>query len=234
MKLEQLIQRVQSLYSRGAQSDDSRLTQRHIYNKLQSSRALLITQKANKKQKISDWSYQVLPCIELIDVPIHDCPCIPISDCTVKRSKYPLPKPLINLNSQMINYILSLDDKIKFDETSRLEYRYSDGNKYTRYNPKYIIDGEGYGYFYAKIVPKVVKMRFVAEDPVAAFTYPSYCGDIDGCDRSNPFSMEFPIDPDLIDVTIDFAIKELIIFFRQNPQDTQNDTTDDSPQTQQQ
>ena len=50
MKTEELIQRVQSLYSKGVQSDDSRLTSRHIYNKLTTVRAKLVTEEAKKNQ----------------------------------------------------------------------------------------------------------------------------------------------------------------------------------------
>ena len=34
MKIKEIIQRVQSLYSKGVQSDDTRLSDRHIYNKM--------------------------------------------------------------------------------------------------------------------------------------------------------------------------------------------------------
>ena len=45
MTVGDLIQRVQSLYSKGVESDDSRLTRRHIYNKLLSVRSTLIFNK---------------------------------------------------------------------------------------------------------------------------------------------------------------------------------------------
>ena len=75
MKIGEIVQRVQSLYSKGVHSDDSRLSARHIYNKLLTVRARLISQEAKKKQKISQWNYQTISCIELIKVPAHECPC---------------------------------------------------------------------------------------------------------------------------------------------------------------
>jgi len=54
MKVEEAIQRVQSMYSRGLQSKDSRLSSRHIYSALCSGRATLIQQQIDKGQKLSD------------------------------------------------------------------------------------------------------------------------------------------------------------------------------------
>ena len=48
MKIGEIAQRVQSLYSRGVESDDTRLMQRHIYNKLLTTRAKLISEQAKK------------------------------------------------------------------------------------------------------------------------------------------------------------------------------------------
>ena len=98
MKIGEIVQRVQSLYSKGVHSDDSRLSARHIYNKLLTVRARLISQEAKKKQKISQWNYQTISCIELIKVPAHECPCLPPIGCDMLRSKYKLPKPLSGLS----------------------------------------------------------------------------------------------------------------------------------------
>ena len=48
----EIIQRVQSMYSKGVESDDSRLRARHIYNKLLTTTAKLYQQQKNKKQRI--------------------------------------------------------------------------------------------------------------------------------------------------------------------------------------
>ena len=45
MTTGEVIQRIQSLYSKGVQSDDSRLRPRHIYNKLLSTTAKLYEQQ---------------------------------------------------------------------------------------------------------------------------------------------------------------------------------------------
>ena len=53
MRVGDIIQRIQSLYSKGSQSDDTRLTPRHIYNKMLTVRSKLISEGAKKKQKVN-------------------------------------------------------------------------------------------------------------------------------------------------------------------------------------
>ena len=67
MKLGDLIQRVQSMYSHGVQSDDSRLSGRHIYSKLVSARARLIEKELKSGRGFTAWSMQLLPCVELVE-----------------------------------------------------------------------------------------------------------------------------------------------------------------------
>ena len=134
MLVGELIQRVQSLYSKGAESDDSRLTRRHIYNKLLTVNSTLIFNKLNKRQYISQWNYQTLPCVELILVEGNDCPCVTPIGCQILRTKEKLPKPINSLSGHNLQSVTSIDGSIIFSETSfkgqkwRCEFRHS----YTR------------------------------------------------------------------------------------------------------
>ena len=101
MIIKEVIQRVQSLYSKGVESDDTRLSSRHIYNKLLTVRAKLFQEKINKKQFISPYSYSEFNCIELIKVPVHECPCVPPLGCCTLRSKYKFPPILTGSRSAM-------------------------------------------------------------------------------------------------------------------------------------
>ena len=74
---KEIIQRVSSLYSKGVQNNDVRLMKRHIYNKLITSRNILIVNQSNKRQRISLECYQTLSCIEMSEVNKTDCNCIP-------------------------------------------------------------------------------------------------------------------------------------------------------------
>jgi hypothetical protein len=223
----ELIDRVQSLYSKGVSSDDARLSKRHIYSKLKSSRNKLVTQEAKKRQKINDWNFIVLPCVELIKVPNHDCPCIPTIGCDVYRTKYKLPKTLTDLNRHLINYVMNIDSQKLIDETTREAYLYEAGNKYTSGHLKYILENE-YLFVYGKNIPRYIKIKLLAEDPVDAYNYPSACKEecIDCEDCSNILDRPFPIDSDLVDTLIEMAAQELVSVFIQMQEDKTNNTSD--------
>lgn len=229
MLIRDLIQRIQSLYSKGVQSDDSRLTPRHIYNKMMTVRSKLIYQKANKKQKLNQWNFQTIPCIELIKAPIHECPCLPPVGCEILKTKYPLPKPISNLTNHIIQSVTSLDGSVLYSETAWAEYKYKIGNKYTAKKPDYFIRN-GYLYITHKTGPKVITVTGLFEDPLEVEKFPSYCDeDCAECkDCGDYLDKEFPIDNDLIDTLIEFCIQELIVMFSQSEQDKTNNSKDDN------
>ena len=226
MKVIEIIQRIQSLYSKGVQSDSSRLTPRHIYNKMLTVRTKLLSEKAKKKQKISDWNYQVLQCIEMIDVPKFDYPITPIEKCKVRRSKYKIPRVLTDYNGNMIDYVMTIDTYEKFDYTNRNEMLYVMGNKYTSNKKRYLIE-DGYLYAYGRNVPYMVRMRAIFEDPIQAYQFKDLCENSkkDACGL-DIFEMDFPMDGDQMDILIEFAVQELIVLFSQNQEDLTNDNMD--------
>ena len=226
MLLKEILQRVQSLYSKGVQSDDTRLKPRHTYNKLLTGRSKLLSQQAKKKQKISDWNYVILPCVELIKVSSHDCPCLPQIGCKVYRTKYPLPRPMTNLNVHLIDWVLTLGGDRKFNEKTRDGQRNLKGNKYTKATDTFVLENS-HAYFYGKDLPKVVKIKLLAEDPIKALDYPSICDgeDCEDCtDCVSAFDKEFPIDADLIDTLVELTYGELVDGFSKMQQDLTNDT----------
>ena len=225
MKVSEIIQRIQSLYSRGVQSDDSRLTSRHIYNKMVSLRSKLITQEAKQKQKVNDWNYQELPCVELIKASKHECPCLPAIGCTILKSKEPLPKPLTNLHKHLIRAVTSLDGSIVYDPTEWKKLKYRKGNKYTPYTPEYWIRNN-HLYTMHRHGPKVLFVELLAEDPLEAENFPSFCGNISTEECNNPLEGKFPIDNDMVDTLVELASAELISVFKQNTEDLTNTTTD--------
>lgn len=223
MLIKEAIQRVQSLYSKGVQSDDSRLSARHIYSKLKSSRARLIKQKLDKNQIISNWNTQILPCVEMELAPQHECPCLPPIGCKILKSKYPLPKPLNSRNRQLIIYVTSIDGSTIYAETTWTEKKYKKANKYTANKLDYYIKND-YLYLTHKGGPKVVTVAGVFEDPVEAAGFTSYCEGAINC--LEPLDSEFPIDEDQTDTLIEMATKELVVLFSQNKEDLTNDSKD--------
>lgn len=229
MLLGEIIQRVQSLYSQGLQSKDTRLTSRHIYSAVSTARSILLRQQYNKNQSTNQWSYQTLPCVELIKAPVHECPCIPSNGCMILRSKHKIPKPVSGLDKHLIQSVTSLDGSIRFDETSFENVKYnSKGKKYTSKEPYYYFRNE---YIYVTVLKnlKVLTLTGLFDDPVAAKQFPSFCAsDCPECECEDIMDMEYPIDGDLVRPLIQLANDELIIIMKQMTEDRKNNATNDT------
>ena len=132
MLIEEFIQNVQSEYSKGVQSKDTRLSPRHIYSVGIAARETVLTQQANKKQIISEWNYQTLDCVELEPQRINPL----VSSGPILRSKYKIPRILSSLEGPLFRSITSLDGSITFDITSFGTNIYNKGNKFTSKKPK--------------------------------------------------------------------------------------------------
>ncbi len=224
----EIIQRVQSLYSKGVQSDDSRLTPRHIYSVLISNRSRIISQQINRREKISQWVYQDIPCIELIKAPIHECPCLPDIGCTFLKSKYRLPDPLVSNRGHAIQHVTSIDGSIIYSETSWTERKYKSGRKYTSKVPDYFIRNGHLMISYYR-GPKIVTMRGLFEDPLEVDEFINYCPDEcteDCIDCDSIFEEEFPLDPKNIQTLIEMSLKELLEIFSSSLEDITNNSTD--------
>lgn len=230
MNNSELIQRVKSQYNKGVASDDSRLTSRHIYNKLLSVRSRLLFQKVNKNQKINQWSYQTIPCIELIEAPIHECPCVPIG-CKILRSKYKLPKTLSGLSRHIIQSVTTLDGQENISESSFELEKYRKGNKYTPTKPHYYIRNE-YLYITNMRSLEVITLTGLFDNPLEVYNFQGFCPELNcpDCDCISYLDLEFPIDPELEDPIIELSLKELVEFFSQMREDQTNDARDNNIQ----
>lgn len=225
MKISEIVSRIQSLYSKGVQSDDSRLSNRLIYNKLLTVRARLISQEAKKKQKISPWNYQTLSCIKLIEVPPHDCPCVPPLGCKILRSEEVLPEPLSGLSGTLIQYVGTIDRSIKIDEISFNAVNSQKGNKYTSNKANYFLHN-GYIYITTSHNLKAIMMIALFEDPIKARQFKGLC-DCEDCQNCIDYMEEdFPIDNDLTDAMIELSVNELIVMFSQSMEDLTNNSRD--------
>lgn len=226
MILGEIIQRVQSLYSKGVQSDDTRLSRRHIYNKLLTARTKLLELEADKKQKISHWSYQSLPCVELEEANLYNFPLTPPKGCKILKTKYPLPKLITDLNRHLIKSVMSIDGEITYSELQERSRKYKKANKYTANKPDFFLK-EGNLYITHRKGPKIISITGLFEDPVEALQYPSYCEKTTE-DCKSILDMEFPIESDSIDTLVKMAANELIILFSKNIEDLTNNAEDDT------
>jgi len=228
MLIKEIIQRVQSLYSKGVQSDDSRLSSRHIFSVLISLRSTLLTQKINKKQSVSQWNYQTLNCVELIKAMPYECPCLPQVGCEILRTKHKLPKPLQGLmDGHMLQSVTSLEGSVTFSKTTWRAKKYKRGSKYTSNKPDYFIRDE-YLYVTSKKGARFISIEGLFEDFIEVDNFPNFCEeDCTDCqDCVAIFDKEFPIDRGMIKTIVEMASVELLAQFNAGKEDTSNNTRD--------
>lgn len=225
MKIKELIDRIQELYSKGVKSDDSRLSNRHIYSKMVSARSRVVEQDSKKKQQVNQYVYQTIPCAELIAVPAHECPCLPPIGCKILRTKYPLPQPLSNYDTHLIQSVTSLDGNVVYSEESWIGAGYKKGNKYTSNKLDYYLKN-GYLYVTHKSGPRVITITGLFNDPVEVGQYPSFCDEYECDDCTSPLDMDFAIDGTMSEVVESIVINTLLAPFTNAQEDITSNTRD--------
>lgn len=229
MLIRLTIQRVQSLYSKGVQSRSSRLSNRNVYYKFISTRSTLHTNEKKKKQKISQWTYQTLPCIELESVPLNDCPTTLQSGMMILKSKHPIPSMLTDFDSHIIQSVTGLEGRMVLTEINYEDLKYQKGNKFTSKDPSYYFRTIGTKvYLYITVTTRIPCVSLVAlfDDPLEAYLFPSLC-DPNPYPCLNYLDFEFPIDDDQMNSLIQLTATELIDAFTSRKQDKSNDSIDD-------
>ncbi len=210
-----IIQRVQSLYSKGVQSDNSRLSSRHIYDVLCSNRATLLSQEYKKNQRLSSYCYQVIDCVELETIILPD-------DCRILRSKYEIPATIVSADRHVIE-VSTLNDGLTLKQTVSVNAKYKKGNRYTSKVPEFYIK-DGYLYVTATLLFESVTIEGVFEQPLQAFTFKS-CTPKNDC--KSYLDYIFPMEKDLSTVLIQQTANELIGMFTQAKEDKVNNSQED-------
>lgn len=225
MIVRELVQRVQSGYSRGVESDDSRLSSRYIYNKFLTVRSVLIANRAKDRQKISQWNYQTLPCIEMVLAPIHECPCLPSDDCKILKSKYKIPRVLTDKDRHLIQSVSTLDGSFRFSEILWEDIKNQKGNKYTKTVSGYFIRDE-YLYLSHDKEKEVVTMTALFANPEDVYSFVGSCTQ-ETVSCLSPLDKDFPADSELLDGMISISVQELINLFSRTSVDEANNASDD-------
>ena len=233
MLIQEAIQSVQSLYSKGVHTDDTRMSSRQIYSKLSTVRSMLLAQKLRKKQRLNDQSYQTLNCIKLIKAAKHECPCIPNLDCNVYKTEMTIPDFLIGFKP-MIESVTSIDGEISFNRTTWQRVKDVAYHKYTGNSPVYWLK-DNFVFVMNNKKMQFLAIRGVFEDVLAAHRFNSSCYSAqpccDDCDDIDPcvsnLSYEFDMDSDLIDTAIKLTYSELLPIFLSIQQDNRNNSKDD-------
>ncbi len=212
--VREVIERVQSLYSKGIKSKDSRLSSQHIYSVVCGVRADILVQRMAKKQSIEEWCYQY------ITVKIEEYKH-PNSGTTFYRSSIPLPLPILGLSDSVIHNVYNTDLTIKYHTSTMEDSRYLRDRKYTGNTPFVYFKG---GYLYTvNSLAKYVTVKGLFNDPIAASRYNDTC---DVCKDNQDFI--FPIDGRSLRMIIDITAERLVAVFLQLEGDTISNAKDDS------
>lgn len=213
---------IKNVLSKGAPSDDFRLSNSLIYHYLKIARSLLLKNKLNKHHNISELSYRTL-CVPLEAAPYHDCSCIADEfDCTVLKSTCELPKDIIarwgttfqvkDLSGNIISPLSVTTTKLS---------KWSLSNKEAK--PGWAIENGKLIIFNRDELPYVL-VKAIWEDPEDLV---NYCG----CGSSNLsipcYSQDddFPVDADLVQPMYDLALQRLSNSYN-FPEDSTNDARD--------
>ena len=235
MKINDIISRVKAIYNKGIETDDSRLSDRLVYDKLKSTRSLLIKREIDKKRQVSDWIVQTIPCFELVTALPNDCTScsVPPAGCKILKSKNKLPKPIQSVLGPELESVTTMDGNKIFSKTNWVKKRYKSGDKYTSEVEDYFIK-DGHLFITTNSLLKYIAISGVFEDPLAPIG-------LDACGETciNPLEQEFYLDGHLTDAVVEMTVQQLVGVMKSMPEDAINNAVEDpqrvsQPQRQQQ
>tara|TARA_R110002110_G_scaffold10231_1_gene50114 strand:+ start:589 stop:1302 length:714 start_codon:yes stop_codon:yes gene_type:complete len=219
MIISEVISRISALYEKGASSDNSRLSNRHIYNVLVSTRAALLRQAFDQNKGASDWIYQSIDCVEMRPADSKICACVDIpAGCSLLQSTTEIPKTIAPSLGSEISYVGNADGSKIYSSSDFVRNRYKSGNKYTSKRPDWFIL-ERYLYVTIEDLLKYVSITAIFEDPLEVY-------EVDTCNEYtclDPLSQVFPISASMIDPLINLTVNELIKIMKSVPEDKEND-----------
>ena len=150
----------------------SRWSERLLYYHLNNYRVQLIwDQHVNKKVPISDYLIETIPCMPLVEVKDHECPCI-IEGKTIKKTKYMIPQS-INGNLEYVGDLGGNQyDYIQFENLGRPGKSIYKGRRdKNRYSLK-TIAGKTYPYILEDPQLKLVSLKLIPKDPTELYLMP--------------------------------------------------------------
>lgn len=207
MLIKEIIKRFHEAYVTKADVE-TLPSNRRIYSKVRTLRSKLISQSVNKKQNISNWNFQTLPCIEMILADINECPCLPDLGFRILKSKHKIPRPLTDLNSHMFKSVVGLDGMTTYFETSFNARQYKKGAKYTKGSTDFFFHN-GYIWMNSKLYPEMIPLTGLFEDPLEVSRFINEC--CSGPQNCTSYlDFDFPVDSSMFDTIIEMGVPELI------------------------
>ncbi len=211
---------IEAILSQGPKNDEYRFSDKHIYNILLYLRAVLIKNKANKMQVISEFNYQTVSCLSLELANLNDCDCLPEVGCKYLRTSQPLPEILTHRNGFMIKQVTDLHGNI-IPETTLQDSAY-DKYSFTKKDTVQYFIHNNYLFITNNKRLKKINITAVFYDPTATNGLSSCDTEADS-DCFDPKTTPFPMEKDLTSALFKMAYEEILGIAYQVNQDPEND-----------
>lgn len=217
-----LIADIRGIASSGGNPNEFKVSDEQILYWVEEVRAMLISQKLNKKDDINDSWIQYINCIELEQVEDTFC-CLASSDCMLLRSIKQIPSTIDTWKDNMIMYVTTVGGE-SINRSNPVRQRYNKYNKYTSTNRVWFLRDD---YIYI-INDQVLQYISLA----GLFETPSDLSEFVACDGEVCFTLDspYPISLNMASEVTDIIIKTKINPFFAFPMDNKNDASGVTPQ----
>lgn len=197
--------------------EDAFLTDRFLYSLIIKYANVLVRRQDNENKIMRIQSlFEILPCVDLIEVSKIDACCAGIkTNCTIKRTKDPIPEPMEGAEGPIIRNITSLDGSIVVINTNPSTFTNMANQPTFKYNKtKYYWYLEGYLYF-PNIEWEGVRVDGIFSESTKAF----HC-DADLCAPRQDDRLAIP---DFLFAEVEQMVIKELGFMIQTPVETQDD-----------
>lgn len=197
--------------------EDAFLTDRFLYSLVIKYANLAVRRQDNENKIMRIQSlFEVLPCVDLVEVSKIDACCAGIkSDCKIMRTKDPIPEPMEGAEGPLLRSITSLDGSIIILNTNPTTYTNMANQPTFKYNnAKYYWYLEGH-LFFPNIEWEGVRVDGIFTEP----THQYHC-DEDLCKPRQDDRLSIP---DFLFVEVEQQVLKELGFMIQTPTETADD-----------
>ena len=221
--LNEHIFHLKEVLSHGAASDDSRLSDRHIYHILKYLRAKKVKEKADKSHQLSPFLYQAVDCFPMELAEPQDCGCI-ITGCKVLKSTYELPTVITARNRILLNVYTLLGEKIDYLDKSRVKRLHLTRTMkdkrfwYLHNNYLIVVDPDN--------MLENVSIEGIFQDPMDLMNISSCAANNNSC--YDPYTEDFAMPDEISQEVYAMSYTELYKIMMMLPQDLTSNAADDT------
>jgi hypothetical protein len=197
--------------------EDAFLTDRFLYSLILKYANVVIRRQDNEAKIMRIQSlFEVLPCVNLIEVSKIDACCAGIeTDCTIMRTKDPLPEPMEGAEGPLIRSVTSIDGSVILINTNPTTYAIMTGQPNFKYNK-----AQYYWYLEKHLYFPNIEWDAVKVDGIFSESTKVYHCDVDKC---TPRQEDRLTIPDFLFAEVEQLVLKDLGFMIQTPTETSDD-----------